>query len=298
MFILSHGRPDRVFTVRTLERAGYTGDWYIVIDNEDKTADEYYRRFGEDRVIMFDKPAIAKTFDTADNFDDRKTIVFARNACFEIADRLGYTHFMELDDDYTSISFRFNRKGEFKNRPLRNLDYVMHRMIEFYEKSGATCLAFAQGGDFVGGKQSDMGREIRIKRKAMNTLLCSTRRPFRFLGRINEDVNTYVRLGAVGKLFMTVNCIAINQLQTQSNAGGMTDIYLENGTYIKSFYTVIFAPGAVKIARMGNKFKRIHHKILWRYAVPHIVDEEYRKPRGGAGGGQDWKTDENLEVAY
>jgi len=133
MFILSHGRPDRVFTVRTLERAGYTGDWYIVIDNEDKTADEYYRRFGEDRVIMFDKPAIAKTFDTADNFDDRKTIVFARNACFEIADRLGYTHFMELDDDYTSISFRFNRKGEFKNRPLRNLDYVMHRMIEFYD---------------------------------------------------------------------------------------------------------------------------------------------------------------------
>jgi hypothetical protein len=150
-----------------------------VIDNEDKTADEYYRRFGEDRVIMFDKPAIAKTFDTADNFDDRKAIVFARNACFEIAERLGYTHFMELDDDYTSISFRFNPKGEFKNRPLRNLDYIMDRMIEFYEKSGATCLAFAQGGDFVGGKQSDMGREVRIKRKAMNTLLCSTRRPFR-----------------------------------------------------------------------------------------------------------------------
>lgn len=297
MFILSHGRPDRVHTVRTLERAGYTGDWYIVIDNEDKTADEYYRRFGKDRVIMFDKPAIAKTFDTADNFDDRKAVVFARNACFEIAERLGYTHFMELDDDYTRFSFRLNKDGVLKDIEIRNLDYIMERMIEYYEKSGATCLAFAQNGDFIGGTLG-MGKDIHIKRKAMNTLLCSTRRPFKFLGRINEDVNTYVRLGSVGKLFMTINLISIKQIQTQTNKGGMTDIYLENGTYIKSFYTVMYAPSSVKIARMGNKYRRIHHKILWRYAVPHIVDEEYRKPRGGAGGGQGWKTDENLEVAH
>lgn len=49
---------------------------------------------------MFDKPKIAKTFDEADNFDDRRAIVYARNACFQIARKLGYKYFIELDDDY------------------------------------------------------------------------------------------------------------------------------------------------------------------------------------------------------
>ena len=40
VFILTHGRPDQVHTYDSLMKAGYTGKVYIVIDNEDKTADE------------------------------------------------------------------------------------------------------------------------------------------------------------------------------------------------------------------------------------------------------------------
>lgn len=280
MFILSHGRADRIYTLKSLEKAGYTGDWYIVIDDEDGTADAYYKRYG-DRVIMFDKLAVSKTFDTADNFDDRKTIVYARNACFDIAKKLGYTYFMQLDDDYISFTSRFDKRGAFKQRGLTDLDFIINKTIDFYDRIGAYCVAFAQGGDFIGGKDG-MGKDIRIKRKAMNTLLCSTKRPFQFIGRINEDVNTYVRLGQVGKLFITVNFLSINQKQTQSNKGGMTDIYLDSGTYVKSFYTIMYAPSAVRITKMGNKDKRIHHKVNWRYAVPCILNERYKK------GGEDW----------
>ena len=42
VFILSHGRADNIKTLKMLEDGNYTGDWYIVIDNEDKTADRYY----------------------------------------------------------------------------------------------------------------------------------------------------------------------------------------------------------------------------------------------------------------
>ncbi|MEW3551668.1 hypothetical protein MZV21_26770 [Escherichia coli] len=31
-FILTHGRPDKVLTYRTLRRAGYTGKIFIVVD--------------------------------------------------------------------------------------------------------------------------------------------------------------------------------------------------------------------------------------------------------------------------
>lgn len=30
---------------------------------------------------------------------------------------------------------------------------MIERMIQFYEESGASCLAFAQGGDFIGGAE-------------------------------------------------------------------------------------------------------------------------------------------------
>lgn len=92
VFILTHGRADNIKTLKALKKGNYTGKWYIVIDNEDDTADEYYKRYG-DRVIMFDKLAISKTFDTADTFSDRRTIVYARNACFDIAKQVGVSTF-------------------------------------------------------------------------------------------------------------------------------------------------------------------------------------------------------------
>ena len=49
---------------------------------------------------MFDKLEISKKFDEFDNFDDRRAIVYARNASFEIAKKLGLKYFLQLDDDY------------------------------------------------------------------------------------------------------------------------------------------------------------------------------------------------------
>lgn len=277
MFILSHGRADKIFTLGVLERTGYTGDWFIVIDNEDETAHEYYKNYGEENVILFDKKAISETFDTADNFNNRKTIVYARNACFQIAKDLGYRYFMELDDDYNDFSFRFNHKKIFKHLRVKNLDLIIEKMIRFYDVSGATCLAVAQGGDYIGGVVGMFGKQIFLRRKAMNTQLCSTDREFQFLGRINEDVNTYISMGHLGKLFFTTNLLAINQKPTQSNEGGMTETYLESGTYVKSFYSIIFSPSSVRIALMGNKNMRIHHKISWKNTTPYILDEKYKK---------------------
>lgn len=112
VFILSHGRPNKVDTYKSLMRAGYTGKIYIIIDNEDETAEKYYHNFG-DKVIMFDKAAIAETFDEGDNFEDRRAVVYARNACFNIAKELGITYFMELDDDYTAFMFRITQLFEY-----------------------------------------------------------------------------------------------------------------------------------------------------------------------------------------
>ena len=111
----------------------------------------------------------------------------------------------------------------------------------------------------------------------MNFFICSTDRPFNFIGRINEDVNTYVSLGSKGDLFQTICDLRLEQLDTQSNTGGLTEFYLDGGTYVKSFYTVMFAPSCTRINLMGNKHKRLHHRISWNNAIPVILDEKYKK---------------------
>lgn len=107
VFILTHGRPDRVVTYDTLKRLGYTGKIYIVIDDQDDKREQYIEKFG-DKVIVFNKIETAKTFDQGDNFEDMRAIVYARNACFDIAYILGIKYFVELDDDYVSFDWRFD----------------------------------------------------------------------------------------------------------------------------------------------------------------------------------------------
>ena len=283
VFILTHGRPDRVFTYNTLLRAGYTGKIFFVIDDEDKTAKDYKRAFGED-VHVFSKSEIAKTFDEGDNFNDRRAIIYARNYCQALALKVGCKYFMQLDDDYTNFSYRFNADGQYKSTTVvKTFNQIIQAMIEFLDCSEQiTSVAMSQGGDHIGGGEGK--KSIKLMRKAMNTFLCSTDKPFKFFGRINEDVNTYTcaqRRGDV--LFFTHIGLQVNQLQTQSNSGGMTELYLDAGTYVKSFYSIMYSPSCVKIGVIfdpngTNGAPRIHHSVNWKHTTPMILDESHRKP--------------------
>lgn len=280
-FILSHGRPDRIHTLRTLQRQGYTGKWYVVIDNEDEMENEYRRLYG-DKVLQFNKIEIAKTFDTGDTQNDRRTIVYARNACFDLAKQVGCRYFLELDDDYTFFSYRMvTESGAFHNTHCRQLDRLFSAMLDYFEKIPAKSIALAQGGDFIGGQNSSCFKRG-TKRKCMNSFFCDTERPFKFLGRINEDVNTYTSAATRGDLFLTIMGAGLNQMATQTNKGGMSDVYLDRGTYLKSFYSVMMCPSAVRISTMGGAgngicHRRIHHKVCWRNCTPQILSPEHKK---------------------
>lgn len=276
VFILSHGRADNIKTLKALKKGNYTGKWYIVIDNEDKQAKEYYKRYGKENVIMFDKLKISKTFDVGDNFTERRTVVYARNACFEIAKKLGLKYFLELDDDYSQFGYRAIRNNKFVKINCKQLDKIFSSMINFLDVSGAITVAMAQGGDFIGGKDNGNYKKG-LLRKAMNTFFCSTDRFFQFVGRVNEDVNTYVINAIKGNLLFTVTRISINQATTQAQCGGMTEQYVNSGTYLKSFYSVMYAPSCVSIHLMGDKHKRIHHKVSWNNCAPKIISYRFKK---------------------
>jgi hypothetical protein len=280
VFILTHGRPENVLTYDTLKNSGYTGKIYIVIDDEDKTAARYVEKFG-DEVLIFCKKEAAKQTDDGEcqrENKDRRAIVYARNVCFELARKVGCDYFIQLDDDYTSFNYRFNHEYDFGDWGVKkNLDALFSIYLDYYKSIPALTIAMAQSGDFIGGKNSSLAKSVKTKRKAMNTFFCCVDRPFKFTGKMNEDVTTYVTLGRKGELFLSCLNLAIHQKATQANAGGMSDMYLTSGTYMKSFSSIIFSPSCIKVAEMGAVNKRLHHHVSWENAAPRIINEKYKK---------------------
>ena len=286
VFILTHGRPDNIKTLKALKNGGYTGEIYFIIDNEDKKIDEYKNKFGEKYVKVFDKKAMADKIDECDNFDERRTTTHARNATFEIAEEIGVKYFIQLDDDYTDFRYRYidnkyitditkEKKGSGK---IKNLDKHFDYHFEFFRKINAKAIAISQGGDFIGGEGCGLiSNYRRNSRKCMNSFFCSTERKFEFIGSMNEDVNAYVDLGVRGELFLTLPFIGLEQFATQVNAGAITDKYKKYGTYCKSFMTVMIQPSCVKVSMMGVSDLRLHHRIDWGSCTPMIINEKYKK---------------------
>lgn len=281
VLILTHSRSNSVVTYNTLRRQGYTGRIVLMVDDEDSQIDAYRKKFG-DEVVVFSKQAAIDMTDSGDNFGKRNSVVYARNYTFTVAKELGLKYFLELDDDYTQFRYTFDNERNYitRNIEIKSLDGVIEAMLNFFIESGATTIAMSQGGDFIGGEKSQLSkleRRGKFSRKVMNSFFCNVDKPFKFMGRINEDVNLYAENGRRGELFITVPRIRLEQKQTQANDGGLTDIYLDLGTYVKSFYSVMYAPSCVKIAEMGVTARRLHHRLSWKNTCPLIIPEEYKK---------------------
>lgn len=275
VFIISAARAGNVKTINTLEKYDYTGDWYILIDREEDI-EPYTNEYGEDKIIYFNKDEIVEDVDRADNEGRRDVNVYARNKVFEIANDMGYEWFAQFDDDYDEFKLRFNDKGEFAKYDIDTLDTIFDAMIEYAYMADLDTIATAQGGDFIGGAESGICNgqgDITAQRKAMNTFVCNSKSPIDFVGTINEDVNTYIRKQQLGKIFLTPNIVNVEQERTQAQEGGLTDAYLDWGTYVKSFYTILYSPSSVELGKMGQEEQRIHHRVDWRTSIPKIVPE-------------------------
>ena len=117
----------------------------------------------------------------------------------------------------------------------------------------------------------------------MNSFICDTRRRFTCPGRLNEDVNAYTEVQRRGLAMFTLFQVQLLQKETQQQAGGMTDAYLDSGTYVKAFHSVMRCPSAVRISylrdRIGND-ARIHHRVDYDHCAPRIIPETCQKKRG------------------
>lgn len=273
VFILSHGRANTIKTVDCLNRFHYTGDWYVVIDNEDDQEDIYREKFG-DHIIQFDKKKVAEETDTGDLDTDRRVGVFARNFIMDKADEMGYAYHLQLDDDFSEFSYRYVEKGKLQSQMAFNLDNLFGVYLDILKTTPITWLSFGLSSYYIGGAESGTFQEGMI-RKTMGSFFMRANDKVKFGMRMNDDITTCVLHGGRGKLFYTFTGVQVITPATQHMGGGMTDIYQLNGTYRKAFYSVMSCPSCVKVSAMGITDYRIHHEIKWNNAVPKLLNERW-----------------------
>lgn len=286
VFILTFGRCDSLKTAHILlkESCSFDQDYYFICSTDDPSLQAYKNKFGK-RVIVFDKKIMAKYCDFGDNIESKNIVLYARNVCFSIANIMKYKRFVVLDDDYYEFSNRFLKHKEKCTNSKITYDYnlMFNSHIKLLECNSITTITMSQMGDYIGGYNNPTVQRG-FQRKVMNSFFCKLESPFDFIGSINEDVNYYVTSGRKGVLNFNMYGWALNQFQTQKNIGGLTDYYLKSGTYLKSFYSVIFCPSSVKVGYIGNgKSKRFHHSVKGATTYVQIIDEKWKTetPKNG-----------------
>ena len=276
IFILTHKRPDRQITLRTLEKSGYTGKVYLLCDTDDPTLPQYKEQYG-DMVKTFSKKKALKKFDLMTNAPKFNAVVFARNAVYEVARKMGLDYIVVMDDDYSVFNFSIDRTGFYKRSKVTDMNGVIRAHLRFLKNAKLSTLAFAQGGDFVGGWNGTITKNnFRPLRKAMNTFFFDVNRPVQFNGAINEDATMGVEVARQGGVVLTDCLLQLEQTNTQEAEGGLTDIYKDDGTYQKSFYTLMAAPSSTKVMYQ-RAVGRVHHFINGDCAYPKIISAEHKK---------------------
>lgn len=271
VLILTHGRADKQLTYEALKKGGYTGKTYLVIDDLDEQREEYERRYG-DKVIVFDKREYAKKVDTMTTKDELRSVVFARNAAYDIAKYLGLEFFGMFDDDLTSFTFRHVSGGRLLSAPVTDFDSLFCSMVGFLETSGATSLNIASSGALIGGASGAFGNGMRWNINQALVVRMSDR--LRFVGILNEDMNALLLGKDDGQLMLEAYAITKNAPERGSNDGGLQELYDDNKQYVRDFYSVIISPSSLRIIvkRDGTSLRK-SKALMW----PKILSGRWRK---------------------
>lgn len=275
IFILTYGRANNQKTLKMLKDFGVEIPIYLVCSDDDNQLQDYIKLY-KDMVQVFNKKEVAEKTNTIKIIDTEKSVLYTRNYVFELARKLKYDYFIMLDDDYRyiySLYYRFiGNKGKLSSKGM--LHNMLCACVDFMRNTkNVDCMGLAQGGDMQSGLKCNLQKNYR--RKIMNVYFCATAREFKFIGTMNDDVNTYTLLGLQGKLFFQIPFLVVQQIPTQTQKGGLTEMYLEHGTFKKSFCTKILAPAICKVAFLKD-LGRIHHRINYK-GMPRVISDKYYK---------------------
>lgn len=277
IFITTHGRANNQITLNTFKALGYTGDWYLVIDDTDKQYDEYVANYGAEHIVVFNKQHFIDATDTCQRIPHPKAVVFARNAVELIAPILGYTYFMVVDDDVTNLRLRYPENGSLKSAKLTNhIDQILDKVVQYIADTNLACVTFGFTNTYRGGVAS-VEKFTSRNRLCAELFIRNADIPVDWRANFVEDLITSIDAGIQGNVCLQFMPIQLELCMNEGTlSGGMSEAYNSTGRY--KFYSMpaIIYPNCVSVEFDGTKWKT---RTKAEYSVPKIISSRYRKER-------------------
>lgn len=277
IFITTHGRANKQTTLNTFKSLGYTGRWYLMIDDTDTQYDEYVANYGLEHIVVFNKQHFIDRTDCCQSVPQTKAVVFARNAVECVAPILGHQYYMIVDDDVTNLRLRYPEEGSLKSAKLTNcIDQILESVVQYIEDTGVACVTFGFTNTYRGGVASVENFTSR-NRMCAELFIRNGNIPVKWRANFVEDLITSIDLGIRGDVCFQFIPIQLELCMSEGTVqGGMSAAYNETGRF--KFYSMpaMIYPNCVSVAFDGVKWKT---RTRAEYAVPKIISSRFRKDR-------------------
>lgn len=197
LFIITHQRAEKQLTLETLKKAKYKGKVRLVVDDEDNEINKYREKYGE-ILLEFNKQNLAENMDTHINKFPMGSALFARNACFLFAQKLGAKYYFICDDDIKCIKYKDSRGDKLQTSIVKDVDSVLEALVNYMDKTTIYSLGVPPDGAYIGGINDTVRKGV--KWSIVNFALCRTDKPVSYKSIMWEDMATLVRDLQVGNI--------------------------------------------------------------------------------------------------
>lgn len=263
VFIISHGRADRVETYDMLKNTGYTGKIYIVLDDEDKS--DYQARFEADSILYYSKAQYREETEVCRVVDGCAT--YARNAVEHLAKEMHLKAFMVADDDLLRLRYRYDEAGVLKSLSIKQgLDDILSAYIDFIIENSVACVSFGTANIYMKGIRPEA---VSNNRLPFNCFIRNAEYDWTWKAEIYEDAVTDILESWNGDFAMQLPFVQCDMCPMDVGAkGGMTDVYTAISQYEKNFPVLIYAPSCV---RLGLGKRNFIYSVANKNAFPKLI---------------------------
>lgn len=273
IFICTHGRPDKQITLKVLRDAGYTGKIILVLDDEDETISEYYDNLDMcDDFVFFKKQSVIDTTNTTSSPPNRKTILYAKNACEIDAEKRGLDVFAICDDDIPGFRYRYVEDGSCKSLTItNNMDKVIQSYMEYVINADITATSFGMAQFYFSGENC-FSPETMLKWRVPYTFVFrNTKHEVNWVSDYGEDITTAIECANQGKFMMASPFVQMNLSPMGVGEGGMVELHKD--TFRLSEYGHVWHPTSEQIRYYKDHWMST---IKRECAFPMLISSKYK----------------------
>lgn len=275
VFILTHGRPNTQLTLKMLREYEYSGKIFLVLDDTDKTIQQYIDNYGAENLIIFNKNHYINSVETVTNSPKYACILYAKAAVEDIAQSMGLKSFIIADDDLTGIRFRYENDGKLASKKIgKNFNKVIAYLNELMLSTNITALSPLYTSFFIGGVSALTPSHIESARFTYIFVLRNASHKVEWLADYGEDNITSFEQNKQGYLQLGIPYLQEDSVSpTVRLEGGMSETYATD-TFALCMRCIVVEPAYISTQWYNGKYVP---KIQRKNSLPKIISGRYKK---------------------